>query len=218
MKRATAWLIVILLCLATLGVARRHRKAASRGSATFDYYFLSLSWAPNYCAAHPADHSSECKAGNHTAFVLHGLWPSSNSDPMKPMNCGPASPVAAAIVRHMSEYFPSKGLIQHEWQKHGTCSGLIASQYFAQVRQAYTSVQVPQRYRRLDHAQSIRVHEIEQDFAQANNAPAGAFRVSCYAGELVGVEACIDKNLHYQACPRSARECRSDQVSLAPTQ
>ena len=215
MKSATAWLIVILLCLSTPALARRHRKATSRGPATFDYYLLSLSWAPNYCGKHPADHSSECRAGNHTAFVLHGLWPSSNRDPMKPMNCGMASPVAAAIVRHMSEYFPSKSLIQHEWQKHGTCSGLMASQYFARVEQAYKSVQVPQRYRSLDHAQSIGVHDIERDFAQSNNAPAGAFRVSCHAGELVGVEVCMDKNLQYQACPRTARECRSDQVTLA---
>lgn len=215
MKRTTVWLIVIVLGLATFSLARRHRKTVSRSLATFDYYLLSLSWAPNYCAEHPTDRSSECTAGNHTAFVLHGLWPSSNVDPMKPMNCGPASPVAAAIVRHMSEYFPSKRLIQHEWQKHGTCSGLNASQYFSQVEQAYTAVQVPQRYRRLDHAQSITVHGIEQDFAQANNAPAGAFRVSCHAGDLVGVEVCMDKHLHYQACPRSARECRSNQVTLA---
>lgn len=215
MKRATAWLILILLCLAGMGLARRHRRAASRGTGIFDYYLLSLSWAPTYCAAHPADHSFECKAGNHTAFVLHSLWPSSNSDPMKPMSCGPASPVAAGIVRHMSEYFPSKGLIQHEWQKHGTCSGLTASQYFAQVEQAYKAVQIPQRYRNLDHAQSIAVHDLEHDFAQANNAPDGAFRVSCHAEELVGVEVCMDKSLHYQACPRSARECRSNQVTLA---
>ncbi|MGE5322873.1 MAG: ribonuclease T2 family protein [Actinomycetota bacterium] len=206
---------MILLCLATLALVRSHRKATSRDPATFDYYLLSLSWAPNYCAAHPADHSSECRAGNHTAFVLHGLWPSSNRDPMKPMNCGPASAVSAAIVRHMSEYFPSKDLIQHEWAKHGTCSGLIVSRYFAQVEQAYTSVQVPQRYRDLDHEQSIAVHDIERDFARANSAPAEAFRVSCHAGELVGVEVCMDKDLHYQACPRSARECRNDQVTLA---
>lgn len=205
----------MLLCLAVLALARRHRKTAARGTAAFDYYLLSLSWAPNYCEAHPTDHSSECKTGNHTAFVLHGLWPSSDNDPMEPMSCGPASPVAASIVRHMREYFPSSGLIQHEWQKHGTCSGLIASQYFAQVEQAFKSVQVPQRYRTLDHEQSIAVHDIEHDFAQANNAPAGAFRVSCHAGELVGLEVCMDKNIHYQACPRSARECRSDQVTLA---
>lgn len=215
MKRTTVWL-AIALSLATLAFARRHGRSGTQNKATFDYYLLSLSWAPNYCAAHPTDNSSECKTGNHTAFVLHGLWPSSNTVPMQPVSCQNASPVASGIVRHMREYFPSNGLIQHEWQKHGTCSGLTAQQYFATVEQAYKAVKVPDKYSGLNQAQQFSVQDIEKDFAISNNAPEGAFRVSCHAGELVAVEACIDKDLKYQACPKTARECPTDQVKLAP--
>ena len=216
MKRTTIWMILVVFCMATFAFGRKHSKGSKQGSASFNYYLLSLSWAPNYCASHPTDSSSECQAGNHTAFVLHGLWPSSNDDPMKPLNCKPAHPVAGGIVQHMLEYFPDKGLIQHEWAKHGTCSGLSSAQYFDKVEQAFKAVQVPDRYKNLDHSQQVSVKDLENDFAQANSAPAKSFRLSCHAGQLVALEACLDKDLHYQACPASARECPSSQVKLAP--
>jgi ribonuclease T2 len=216
MKRKTIWAILVIFCVMTFAFGRKHSKGGQQGSASFDYYLLSLSWAPNYCASHPTDSSSECKAGNHTAFVLHGLWPSSNNNPMQPLSCAPARPVASDIVQHMLEYFPDKGLIQHEWAKHGTCSGLTSAQYFGKVEQAFKAVQVPDRYKKLNHSQQISVHDVEQDFAQANNAPAEAFRLSCHAEQLVALEACLDKDLHYLECPANARECRSSQVKLAP--
>jgi ribonuclease T2 len=215
MKPAVVLMIATMLCLGTTALARKHKKAGSAGPANFDYYLLALSWAPNYCADHPTDKSPECRTGNHTAFVLHGLWPSANSG-AQPLSCKPPSPVSSSVVRHMLEYFPSKGLIQHEWEKHGTCSGLSAQDYFARAEQAYKAVKIPDKYIKLDHSQEISVSEIEQDFSRANDAPQEAFRLSCHAGALVAMEACLDKDLHYQACPKSARECPADQVKLAP--
>jgi ribonuclease T2 len=215
MKRTITCLIILGLSLSGFAASGKHRKGGTQAKAAFDYYLLSLSWAPNYCADHPSDKSSECKSGTHAAFVLHGLWPNTNQG-APPMSCQPASPVAAATVRHMLEYFPSKGLIQHEWEKHGTCVGLSQSQYFAKVEQAYKAVKVPDRYSNLETSQQISVQDIELDFAKANNAPREAFLLSCHAGALVALEVCLDKDLHYQACPKSARECPNDQVELEP--
>jgi ribonuclease T2 len=214
MKRKSVWLLVVVMALSLCAFPSKHKKR-DQGQSRFDYYLLSLSWAPNFCASHPNDNSSECKTGNHTAFVLHGLWPNANQGP-SPLSCKPASPVAANIVRHMLEYFPTKGLIQHEWEKHGTCSGLSAAQYFDKVEQAYKSIQVPQEYASFDQEQQLGVKDIEQNFAKSNNAPEGAFRLSCHAGELLALEACLDKDLHLQACPRTARECPAEQVKLSP--
>ena len=75
------------LCQASPSPSRRRGQDAGQ----FDYYLLALSWAPNYCAGHPSDHSSECRIGGHTAFVLHGLWPQANSGP-PPMSCSTAPP------------------------------------------------------------------------------------------------------------------------------
>jgi ribonuclease T2 len=86
------------------------------------------------------------------------------------------------------------------------------------VEQAYTTVRIPDQFRNLDQSRTIDVKDVEQSFASANNAPGGAFRISCHAGELVNVEVCLNKNLQYQACPASARECSSRQVLMRPVQ
>lgn len=209
------WLAAVLaLSFLVPGVAAKRRKPSGK-TKSFDYYLLSLSWAPDFCASHPDDKSTECKSGNHTAFVLHGLWPQANSG-APPESCG-GSPVPAATSRKMLEYFPTRSLIAHEWQKHGTCSGLSASDYFDKVEEAYTSVKIPDPYTNLGSDRKFPIRQIEQDFAKANDAPAGAFRVSCHAGELASVEVCLSKDLQYQACSQTARECTSAQVMMRGT-
>lgn len=206
-------LLVSVIALPVWAKKHRHKTDNDSGNATFDYYLLSLSWAPNYCASHPSDHSSECQVGNHKAFVLHGLWPQAESGP-PPKECGPASPVAHEVVDHMLEYMPSAGLVQHEWREHGVCSGLSSREYFAQVEQAFKSVQVPAGLQSLNQGKSLDVAEIESQFAAANHAAKESFRVSCYDGHLVAVEGCMDKSLHLRACSHSVRECRAGQVQM----
>lgn len=220
MKRGVSFFLVLFLLLTSgAATARKHKKSGETGKDTagkFDYYLLSLSWAPNYCAGHPDDRSSECKPGRHVTFVLHGLWPQSNTG-APPMSCAPARPVAKAVVDQMLEYMPSRGLIQHEWEKHGTCSGLSAGEYFARAEQAFKAVKVPDQYTRLDRSQNFDIKAIEQSFAEANGAPADAFRISCHNTDLVSVEACLDKDLRYQACSKTVRECRVSKVRMLPS-
>jgi ribonuclease I len=149
-SRAGKVVLLMVICAILISPAspkrRKQQKQQTTQQGNFDYYLLSLSWAPNYCAEHPGDNSNECRTGNHKGFVLHGLWPQSNEG-QPPMSCQSASPVAGDLVRHMLEYFPSRGMIQHEWEKHGTCSGLSSQEYFAKVEQAFKSVQPPDQLR-----------------------------------------------------------------------
>jgi ribonuclease T2 len=214
---ATSAALCLLLSLAPSAFAKHHHRHKDSGAGQFDYYLLSLSWAPNYCAEHPNDRSSECRIGGHHTFVLHGLWPQASSGP-PPMSCSNASPVAADTVDHMLNFMPTRSLIQHEWQKHGTCTGLSAQDYFAQAESAYTHVQVPQQYRSLNQERQVDVSEVEKSFAEANSAPPEAFRVSCYAGELVSLEVCVDKNLQHRSCTESVHECPVHQVDMRPPQ
>jgi len=217
-SQAAKILLLFVICAVSISPASsRHRKQKTdqNQQGTFDYYLLSLSWAPNYCADHPNDNSNECKTGNRKAFVLHGLWPQSNEG-QPPMSCQTASPVAADLVRHMLEYFPSRGLIQHEWEKHGTCSGLSSQEYFAKVEQAFRSVQPPDQLKNLSSDKSLAPKDLDQSFADANHAPADAFRISCHAQELVGVEVCMSKDLKIQSCARSLRECPASAVLMHP--
>src|ERR1700684_1900619 len=64
----------LVLVFPALCVQAGHRHFQSEGEAgIFDYYVLSLSWAPTYCLTHTAD-GAEC-SGKGYGFVLHGLWP-----------------------------------------------------------------------------------------------------------------------------------------------
>jgi ribonuclease T2 len=214
MKRMLAnALVLACVSMAVCLPALTHRPVGDESPGQFDYYVLALSWAPNYCASHPGNHSNECKTGQHADFVLHGLWPQANAG-RPPLRRTHARPVSHAIARHMLEYFPSKGLIQHEWQQHGVCSGLSAGDYFAKVEQAFNAVKIPDKYRNLDHSQNFNTKEVERSFAQANNAPPDAFRISCHNGVVASLEVCLSKDLKYQACTASVRECPAPQVLM----
>jgi len=190
---------------------------ADNAPGAFDYYLLVLSWAPEFCATHPSSmKSSECDPNRHYGFIVHGLWPQ-NNDGSWPQNCGSARPVSNEIVREMLPIMPARGLIQHEWAKHGTCSGVSSQEYFGDIQKLYKIVKVPQEYQHPKAQFSAAPGDIERKFAQANGAPQSAFRVSCSSGEFIAIEACFDKNLKYRDCGSSVKECRAPQVTVLPT-
>ena len=209
-------LAVLLLAFFAAGAASaRQHHYADNSPGAFDYYLLNLSWAPEYCAANAGRvSSSECDPAHHFGFIVHGLWPE-NNDGSYPQNCGAASPVSYATVQHMITMMPSAGLIQHEWTRHGTCSGLSAQDYFNQIETAFRRVQIPPEYRSPRSAIIASPEEIEQKFARANNAPAGAFRVVCSRADL-DVEVCLTKDLQYRQCGNRLRDCSAGQVTLPP--
>src|SRR5258707_11790452 len=119
---------------------------APLAAANFDYYVLSLSWAPDFCAQGTGyKDPGECGPGKRLGFVVHGLWPQTETG-RGPQNCGAASPLPADLVQTMLKYFPTASLIQHEWQTHGTCSGLSAADYFAAVRTARDGLKIPSQF------------------------------------------------------------------------
>src|ERR1700739_4798556 len=103
------------------------RRQLPTAPGNFDFYLLNLSWSPEYCHSHPS--AAECEA--HDAFVLHGLWPQ-NANGQNPENCssapGPADP---AVYK---DIYPDQSLLEHEWQTHGTCSGLSPDDFFNTAR------------------------------------------------------------------------------------
>lgn len=220
-RRLTFIISLLISGLLTSTACAKHRHSSS-GSAddtpgSFDYYLLTLSWAPEFCATHPRNtSSSECDPKRHFGFVVHGLWPE-NDNGSYPKDCAPAQLVSQSIVQQMLAIMPARGLIQHEWATHGTCSGLTTQDYFAGIKKAYRQIQVPPEYRAPGQAIEASPAEIEQKFAAANQAPAGAFRVSCSGSEFVAVEECLTKDLQYRQCGSGLRDCRAPRVTIPPT-
>ncbi|HEX3726314.1 MAG TPA: hypothetical protein VHV08_08725, partial [Pirellulales bacterium] len=95
----------------------------------FDYYVLALSWSPSWCAASqersPERAPDQQCSGRPFAFVVHGLWPQYEHG--FPSYCQvPAPRLDRAVVGAALDLMPSPRLVFHEWDRHGTCSGLPA--------------------------------------------------------------------------------------------
>jgi ribonuclease I len=115
---------------------RRGRPEEQAAPGQFDFYLLNLSWSPEFCATH--GDSPEC--GRNLGFVVHGLWPQDTSGDY-PQHCSDAPGPSNAQAD--TDIMPTAGLVEHEWQTHGTCSGLGADNYFGAIHKAYAGVKIP---------------------------------------------------------------------------
>ena len=74
MFRRPTLAIALLLVGCLLTPTACHTPAADNTPGSFDYYLLTLSWAPEFCATHEGNApSSECGPAWHLGFVVHGL-------------------------------------------------------------------------------------------------------------------------------------------------
>jgi len=182
--------------------------AAAEGS-DFDFYVLVLSWSPTHCSSDRGrgeDDDAQCRSGRPYGFVLHGLWPQYERG--YPLNCVSDEPreVDPAIIGRMMEISPSEELIQHEWEKHGTCSGLSQRGYFAMAKQAFESLDIPDLYERLERAARTTPGRVRDDFVAANpKLKAEAVSATCRRGELAEIWICFDKSLEPRACSNEVR-------------
>ncbi|MBD2355116.1 ribonuclease [Tolypothrix sp. FACHB-123] len=120
--------------------------AQNRGTpGQFDFYVLTLSWSPDYCAKNGERDPQQCKAGKKLGFVLHGLWPQYQKG--YPANCTQEK-LPLTVKQQFPGLFPSDKLYSHEWKKHGTCSGKTPTEYLVLSKQLKDSVAIPPAYNR----------------------------------------------------------------------
>jgi ribonuclease T2 len=188
----------------------------------FGQYVLALSWAPSFCGGGSGRCSlGECQnlsstfAGNH--LTLHGLWPqyTDAEAPPKcsyPANCpGPAYD-KSTLPGDMATYAPAyalDGLGQHEWPKHGTCSGLSQPTFYQTALRLMQSLGgdqgTPDAITKNLGGQ-VALATLQQAFA---NVPAESVTLSCdNACNLQQVGICFGADAQGNptaaaACPRS---------------
>jgi ribonuclease T2 len=214
MKRLISILACVIAAGTSLDVEARRRGEEARGQpGVFDYYTLALSWSPSYCATR--DDPNQCAPGRQLGFVLHGLWPQYERG--YPQNCS-REPIAPAVRARYPNLFPSKKLMDHEWSKHGTCSGMDANGYFALSAKFKEQVRIPQPYLRPTSPVRTSYGDIIAHFRQANPGLArDAILPFCSANGrfLSEVRVCFDRNGGSRSCgeqdvKRSRNTCRHD--------
>src|ERR1700683_5016413 len=93
-----AGVVAFALPAALLAQFHRKPKAETTAPGPFDYYVLSLSWAPGFCAqpGAVAGNPKECAPGR-VGFIVHGLWPEAAAG-KSPESCAPAKKVPKEVV------------------------------------------------------------------------------------------------------------------------
>ena len=181
----------------------------------FDLWVLSLSWSPSWCEATGAARG-DAQCARPFAFVVHGLWPQYERG--FPADCDTrAAPPSREQIRDMLDVMPSPGLINHEWRKHGTCSGLSGEAYLRIIRKLFEKIRIPDAYR--DTASPIMVapREVEAAFIASNKGlDDDEIAVQCDGRRLQEVRICLKKDLSaFTACPEvDRRACRLDRAYM----
>jgi ribonuclease T2 len=209
---------VLIVCAAAPADAQDRRQNAP---GAFDFYVLSLSWSPSFCAEAEerggrGNRSQQC-SGRPYSFVVHGLWPQYEAG--YPEYCEqPAPRLPRSIMTSMLDLMPAPGLIYNEWDKHGTCAGLPAKAYFEAVRKARAAIKIPPEFLDLSEAKTVAPSAIEDAFIKANpKLTNSAIAVTCNRTRLSEVRICLSKDLEFRSCDEVDRQaCRRDEVNMPP--
>jgi ribonuclease T2 len=163
-------------------------------AAAFDYFLLSLSWSPSWCAATGDADAEQCAPERDLGFVLHGLWPQFEDGWPEYCDSRERDPSRRETAA-MADVMGSGGLAWHTWKKHGRCAEVDAATYFAQSRLAFGLVRAP------DLDVRMPAEAIEAAFLRANPGIAAQdLIVTCRDGRLNEVRLCLTRDLEPRAC------------------
>lgn len=208
--------LLMLTALSAGAEQSRHGRDAGE-PGRFDYYAVALSWSPAFCATH--DDPNQCASGRQAGFVMHGLWPQYEHG--YPQECS-TERLAPQDKERYASLFPSPGMINHEWKKHGTCSGLNPAAYFDMSARLRNQLTIPAPYQRPVTPVRTSYGEFVQAFRTANPRLAeNSVLPFCGAGGkfLNEIHACFDKRGGSVSCGaseirRSENTCRKSTFVL----
>ena len=184
----------------------------------FDYYVLSLSWSPNWCALQgDARKSDQCDARHDHGWILHGLWPQYHRG--FPSLCRSTErPPTRGMTNDMADIMGTSGLAWYQWKKHGTCSGLSASAYYALSREAYERITRPPVFRGLDQAVRLPASVVEDAFLASNpGLERDMITITCKNNHIQEARLCLSKSLDPGPCGQDVvRDCTSKNALFTP--
>jgi ribonuclease T2 len=181
----------------------------------FDYYQLVLSWSPTHCAENSrgAD-DTQCgpRRKRPYGFVIHGLWPQYDGRGWPEFCATRGRPyVPNGIINSMMDIMPSRGLIIHQFKKHGTCTGMNPETYFKATRIAFNNVKIPKELANPERDQMMTPRELVNKFLSINpTLTADAVQVVCKRGNanrLKEVKVCMTRKGRFRPC-QSGRPTR----------
>jgi ribonuclease T2 len=234
-------LVVALLACCAVAVAAQTDPCGGDDYGTagqFDFYVFAQSWPAQFCQAHQSwpgcSSPTQWQAHNLT---LHGMWPNYNqpqSGHSWPQCCqsqygSDIDPqVAAELMTEFQTYWPneedpsggdlSNSLWNHEWGKHGTCSGLDQKTYFSTAMNVELSMPTPDVITQ-NIGNSCALSDLQaaygaQQCDEGGDCIAG-FNCQSQNGQLylAGVTTCWDTTFTQITCPAAVLSSQGKQCT-----
>lgn len=181
----------------------------------FDYYKLALSYSPEFCIASEKPNQAQCNMN----WIVHGLWPQYKHG--YPESCDISGSVVDKIDKDaIWRFMPSDYLIEHEWEKHGTCSGLARSEYFKKTQALWDTLTLPSL-----PAGKYTPQQIRQKVIDSNpTLSADMIELACDDNgrqpkssnfTLDEIRICFTKQGEFRSCTEQERSCdKLDKVQV----
>ena len=204
--------------MALIGLLATPTAAEGERPGVFDYYVLSLSWSPNWCALEGDERRSpQCAANTGNGWIMHGLWPQYHRGYPSFCRTNNRQP-SRGMTADMSDIMGTSGLAWHQWKKHGTCTGLDAAAYYALSRQAYSVVTRPEIFRKLSRSVKLPAKVVEEAFLKANPAiGADGITITCRDGHIQEARICLSRDLKPVPCGQDVvRDCKMKNAVFEP--
>lgn len=204
----------LMVLLLSAGLARAEGEAAG----DFDYYVLSLSWSPTWCALEGDRRGSpQCDNDRDFGWVLHGLWPQYDNGWPSYCPTSERNPTRADTAA-MADIMGTSGSAWHQWNKHGRCSGLSSEDYYALAREAYARVVRPDVFRKLTNPVRLPATVVEDAFLEVNpSLTPDKITITCKAGRIQEARICLTRGLEPRECGRDVvRDCTMRDALFEP--
>jgi Ribonuclease I len=212
--------LTVLVTLNSTAAFSQPRTQERRGerAGEFDFYVLSLSWSPTFCATQGSGNRDQCGIDKNFRFVVHGLWPQYEKGYPDFCSSGEPARVPNNVGRPFMDIMPSMGLIGHQWRKHGSCTGLSQREYLAKTREAFNRIRIPDDLASGRAALTLSTDAIEEKFVAANPGMSRrGIATSCEGRRLEEVRICLTKDLRFRDCAEVDRSgCRISSVTMPP--
>jgi len=143
----------------------------------------------------------DCNSERSDEFVMHGYWP--QYDKGWPEDCytGQRPWIPSAVIEDIISIMPSKELVIHGYNTHGTCTGLAPGSYFEAAHKAYAQVTMPNAFVDPKTQRFVSPDDIETAFMTANDwLENDMIAVTCQRGNLFDLRICFSDEGQPQAC------------------
>ena len=177
-------------------------------------YVFAYSWTPGFCIGQTYPGCSSPLDYWKNNFTIHGLWPQYDTTGY-PSSCtnepfNPSIPNEVGLDTMVMRWPDVKydvnnpnydSFWEHEWTKHGTCSGLSQYDYFAAAI-ALTSVLITP-----DLINESIGTNVNADLLRKSIAPVESVSLQCNHQQLVGIYTCWQQT---DNMPANLVECPAD--------